>query len=364
MSEEIDFDLVLAEYEDSDYTVNTIHLEPGVYFGLADETYHQLPYLSATGIKRILISDMDFWSFSWMNPLKPERNSEAMTVGKAYHKRILEGYDAYLDAYCPEFDPSPYRSALETNDQIKAILKMKGQPVGGNKPELKERLRRVMPDVQFIDEVRQNWLENEANGRIPLNRRLMAKIEISAAMIEKHPELSKCFSGGMPEVTIIWEEDGVRFKARLDYLKFKAIVDYKTFGNMMEKPIDQAIYYAMASRKYHIQAAMYMKAMEQAVQFIRRGQVHGFAPKEFLSRVCQVDQHDFYFVFQQTGPSPVARGKKFPRAQMYGCGLAAIEDATKRYKKALRTFGTDTWVDMTPIDEFEDERFPIWATEL
>ena len=47
----------------------------------------------------------------------------------------------------------------------------------------------------------------------------MRRIEIAAAMIEHHPELRHCFIGGYAEVTVIWFEDGLWFKARFDYLK-------------------------------------------------------------------------------------------------------------------------------------------------
>src|SRR3546814_14526079 len=63
------------------------------------------------------------------------------------------------------------------------------------------------------------------------------------SMIEKHPDLSKAFSGGHPEVSIFWQDEqtGISCKARLDYLKARAIVDLKTFSNPLSKPIDKAI---------------------------------------------------------------------------------------------------------------------------
>src|SRR5689334_7216613 len=92
----------------------------------------------------------------------------------------------------------------------------------------------------------------------------MRKIEIAAKMIECHPENKKLITGGYPEVTIVWHEDGIRFKARVDYLRPKAMIDLKTFANQLGKPVESAIIYAMASGKYHIQAAFYMRAIEAA----------------------------------------------------------------------------------------------------
>lgn len=340
-------------------------LGEGLYFGLDDSVYHSLPYLSASGIKNILVSPMNFWAWSWMNPLKPERDSDAMTIGKAYHKRILEGIDAFNDNYVEEFDPLQYPYALKTMTEIQTVLRSRGLPVSGNKFELVNRLKTSDPTAQFFDEIYDNWLNNEAAGKTALSREMMDRIEIAAAMIEKHPDLSKCFAGGYPEVTVIWQENGIFFKSRFDYLKPRAIIDLKTFENMMNKPVDKAIYYAMASQKYHIQAAFYMGyAAPKAVEFARKGQVYGFATKDFLTKLSQSEAHDFYFVFQQKGIAPVARGKKFPRNIMYGCGMQAIEDAIGKYRECLRVYGTSPWVDPTPIDEFEDESFPIFATEL
>ena len=343
----------------------TQYLEPGLYFGLDEEVYHQLPYLSASGIKNILISPMDFWAMSWMNPLKPERNTEAMKIGKAYHKRILEGAEAFADSYTVEFDGPEYSATLKTAQDMQVALRARGLPVSGNKPDLMARLRASDPTIQFYDEIYEDWRDNEAAGKEVLSQTMIDRIEIAAAMIEKHPELSKCFTGGYPEATVIWEEQGTFFKARVDYLKAKAIIDLKTFENMMGKPVDNAIYYAMASQKYHIQAAFYMAhAAPMAVRFAKEGRVFGYATKDFLTRLAQTDSHDFYFVFQQKGIAPVARGKKFPRGLMFGCGEQAITDAIKKFKECLRTYGTGPWVDPTPIDELEDERFPVFATEL
>lgn len=340
-------------------------LGEGLYFGLDDNTYHSLPYLSASGIKNLLVSPMNFWAWSWMNPLKPESDSDAMTIGKAYHKRILEGYEAFSDCYVEDFDGSKYPDSLKTSTEIQSVLRQRGLPVSGNKADLMFRLKQSDPTATFFDEIYDDWLNNEAAGKTALSRVMIDRIEIAAAMIEKHPDLSKCFTGGYPEVTVIWQESGIFFKSRFDYLKPKAIIDLKTFENMMNKPVDKAIYYAMASQKYHIQAAFYMGyAAPKAVEFARTGKVFGFATKEFLTKLGQTDGHDFYFVFQQKGIAPVARGKKFPRNIMFGCGMQAIEDAIIKYKQCIRIYGTSPWVDPTPIDEFEDESFPIFATEL
>lgn len=338
--------------------------ETGLYFGLPEEAYHALPCLSASGVKNLLISRMDFWARSWMNPLREQVDSEAFKIGKAYHKRILEGRAAFESCYCGQFNPSDYPCALSTNDEIKAELRRRGLQVSGNKAELKARLVASDPSVEFLDDVYQQWRETVLDGREELDEQLISRIEVAAAMIEKHPELSKCFQGGYPEVSVVWVQDGITFKSRFDYLKIRAISDLKTFANMMNKPVEAAIYHAMAGEKYHIQAAMYDNAVKQAVKFAREGRVFGHVDPAWIKRFAQSKEHDFYFVFQQKGIAPVARGFKFPKGLMFGCGQQAIEDASRVFLDCIRTFGTDPWVDTTPIGEFDDGRFPIWATEL
>lgn len=340
-------------------------LKCGLYFGLDDEIYHSLPYLSASGIKNLLVSPMNYWVWSHMNPMKPERETDAMELGKAYHKRILEGREAFYENYVESFDATTLDDIFFTNEQIAEELKRRGLPSSGRKQDLINRLRVYIPEARTYDEAYAEWQQGEGFGKIELPRLLLDRIEIAAAMIENDPELKKCFTGGYPEVTVIWEQDGIIFKSRLDYLKPRAIIDLKSYSNSLNKKPDSAIYYEMAQRKYHIQAAFYMDyAAPAAVRAIQEGRVYGCHDKEYLSRLSQTKAHDFYFVFQQTGYVPITRGKKFPRDMMYGCGMQAIEDGIKEYKRCLGLYGTSPWVDPQPIVELDDSLFPVFATEL
>lgn len=337
----------------------------GVYFGLDANIYHEAPYLSASGIKSLLVSPLEFWTFSHMNPKKPKRDTDALKIGNAYHKRILEGRAAFYDEFVAEFDRSDYPHALDTATDIREVMRDKGLKLSGNKPELISRLRESDPTIEIMDDIYNNWLKNEAKGKTIVSKEVVERIEISAAMIENDPQLGKCFTGGYPEVSVIWQENGVFFKARLDYLKPRAIVDLKTFENFKRKNVESAIYGSMANEKYHIQASFYMEQAAKAiVRLVKQGKVFGCHDKEFLSKLSKAQDHDFYFVFQQKGLVNIARGAKFPRNSMFSCGQVAIEEAITIYKRCLETFGTDPWIDTSPIFEMDDGRFPVYATEL
>jgi hypothetical protein len=333
----------------------------GVYFQLPEDEYHSIPALSASGIKNLLISNPDFWFRSPFNPNRRDENTDAMRIGSAFHKRILEGRQKFSDQYAATFEAPA--DCLRTVDDIKEAIAAHGEkPKGKVKAELIEQLLTLQPNAQIFDELRTDY-ELLHHGKEFLTRDLIDSVEISAAMIEKNPHLSKCFLGGFPEVSVIWTEDGVRFKARFDYLKPKALIDLKTFGNFLNKAIDNAIYSAMASGKYHIQAAFYLRAAEKAKELAGKGKYDG--DSDFIKRFTETKEHDFFFVFQAKGIAPLARGKKFLRGSLWSCGEVAIDEAIRRYKHCMAKHGPDEpWVDDTPIDEFEDALFPAYTTEL
>lgn len=331
----------------------------GVYFQMPAETYHAIPALSSTGIKNILISGPDFWYRApWLNPSFKDEDSEARMIGKAYHTRILEGRDKFYQNYAEEF--SAPEGCLRTVDDIKNALRVLGiEKPKGLKPELIEQLLALDPNALIEAELELDY-KIKHHGKEFLSADLIEKIEIAAAMVESHPEISKCFKGGYPETTVVWTENGIRFKARFDYLKPKSIVDLKTFANFLNKPIDGAIYSAMASGKYHIQAAFYMRAFEAAQ---RQPHWHGCGI-EFREQHKECKEPGFYFVFQQKGVAPLARAKKFTRGSLWSCGEVAIEEAITRFKANAEKYGMLPWVDAHPIEDFQDDQFPAYTTDL
>lgn len=340
--------------------------EDGIYFGLPEEDYHAQPRLSNSGIKHLLCSPTDFWVRSWMNPDREmdEDDSAARQAGNAYHARILEGKDAFYSRYYIDLDPANYPDAIRTVDELKAALP-EGEKKSGSKPVLIERLLASNPDAIIWDTLKAEH-EQANEGKIPLAPDFVKRIEIAAAFIEKHPDLSKAFTGGYPEVSIFWtDENGIKMKSRVDYLKMRATVDLKSFGNQFGKPIDYAVTYSMASYKYHYQAAVYDEAVRAAKDMLKvHGPkiVSGEVDQEWLEKFAGVDEWQFLFVFQQTGVAPVARGYVFPRNLTYDCGRIAVNEAKRRYLECLETYGTDYWIDMTDVRSFDDDEFPVFMT--
>lgn len=354
-----------------------ITITPGIYFGMPEDIYHAIPALSSTGLKNLLVSAPDFYFNSWLNPLRDEDAEdedakEWRRFGRASHTRNLEGKKIFDTLYCVEFIAP--EGCLDTVSDLKKYcaenaIDTKGSSKWG-KAEWINQVRFHNKDV-LIYEVEKEKYYQETGGKIQLTEKEMRRLEIAAAMIEKHPELRHAFTDGYAEVTVIWFDNGLWFKARFDYLKPRAIVDLKTFTNKQNKPIDMALYQAMAGLKYHIQVGHYSEAAIWAAKFARENTVttygvERFGPSpEFLQALGRAQSHEFYFVFQKKGGAPLARGKKFPASiGMMECARASIQHAIELYQKYYANFGEEIWVDDSSISDFEDALFPTWATEI
>ena len=340
-------------------------MEPGIYFGLPEADYHADKALSNSGIKNMMISPLDYWARSWMNPAYEEEEKPHFKIGKAWRKRLLEGSDAFYEEYAVALDKADYPEALVTSDDIKAKLKELGEKMTGKKADQIERLVAIDPSIEIWDVLVENHAEVN-DGKILLEPDIVATVEAQASMIEGHPDISRCFTGGYPEVSVFWRDaKGLPMKARFDYLKPGALVDLKSFSNPLGKPLDRAISGAMASGKYHVQAATYWRALEFAIAFIREGKVFGEADPKWLDLVAQVEDHDrqFVFVFQQTGIAPNTRARVFPRGLVFESGQSSMSSGMSEYDRHWQQFQTDPWIDLTPINSFDDAEFPFYMTE-
>lgn len=339
-------------------------MEDGVYFNLLEDEYHAEQRLSASGIKWLHVSPEDFWARSWMNPIKEVKETKFMEMGSAYHKRILEGREAFYTEYASAIDPDDYPGALRTATDLKAALKDLGQTQTGNKDVLIDRLLTCDSEAVILDRIIEDHaIANE--GKILLSAELIMRIEYSSKFIESHPALAKAFKGGYPEVSVLWtdEKTGIQMKSRFDYLKINANVDLKTFSNSQGKVLETAIYHALAYNRYHIQAAVYTEARKQSVKLIKDGK-HDECDPEWLEKFVKSEKSTFLFVFQQTGIAPLARGWVLPEDQMtMGAGDAIMLQEMEKFKEMSQRYGTDPWLDGMELEKFDDEFMPRAAFE-
>lgn len=350
--------------------------QDGIYFNMPEDEYHEIQALSASGMKDLEVSLLEYWTKRF-DPDYVRTESAAMLRGKAYHKRVLEGSPVFENEYACAFDPDVYPNALRTQNDLKVKCKELELPVSGTKPDLIARLLKYDPVFEFgiLDcLIKKHDEQCEGRTQLPLDdyHQVMHAVEIL-----ERSDLMKHFSGGYPEVVIIWTcpVTGVKCKARYDYLSLIKVVDLKTFANKMRKPIEVAASQAVAYERYNLQACHYMNGLETfKANRERRIFVDGKAnvsrtADEFVQALIG-HEHYFLFVFQETGQinNCIARAFRPVTANInneyWSNSQDIVHGLSRLYKNAMEKFGTEhPWVEPQFAYDFDDANFPIWMTQ-
>lgn len=299
-------------------------LPEGLYFGLDETPYHADIALGSGDMRRLSVSPFDFWWESRFNPhRKPQEITPALFFGRAAHTCILEGFDKFSALYkATEFDGS----SRAGKDERERIAKL---------------------------------------GMLPIKREDFDQIATASTMIRANPYLRDAFSGGHPEVSVIWRRNGIKRKARLDYLKPRAIVDLKTIRNSRDIDFREACRRRIAEARYDAQAAHYIEGRIAALDFIRDGKVFGSPPPGLLDKVKAAGKSfAFVFVFWQADGAPSTWGQSLsPGNPILEAGSVVLEKAENNWNDFTEKFGgVDTpWVLAEPIEEADANDFPAWA---
>jgi hypothetical protein len=372
----------------------------GIHFGMDEDTYHELPCCSNSHILNILSSPTIFWAESWMNPVKVKDRREKVStdkthniVGRAYHAMILEGREAYEARYYVAPDPKEYPGALRNVDEIKqAIEKCDAKPVSkvdvpgeegktrtAKKEDWAAQLARLDRSVPVWDNILAR-AEKLAKGRPMVDVETDTMIRIAAHMIAQDPMLQKAFRGGYPEVTLIWRDPrcGVLMKARVDYMKFRVLVDLKSFQNSRGRSVRKAIIKSISDNHYALQPAVYLEGAQEVRGLIRKhgaSAIHWHGPddseaagaaQEFAMKWATVEQPDeWLWVFQQKGDAPVTRGLYHPLGSTYhSIARQMVADGLRKFRDLSAVYGTDRWLDLADIDRLDEEELPLWGLEI
>jgi PDDEXK-like uncharacterized protein DUF3799 len=347
--------------------------EPGIYFDMPEAEYHADESLSATGSKNLLVSPLTFWTRSRFNPNRRDEETPAMAFGKACDKLIVEGPEAFSMAYAVRPCLEDHPEALDGAEDLRARCAELGLKKGGTIAQLCDRILEADQNAMLWPRILQDWAANNAD-KIAISADWYRDIVNRAQLVRNHGIVAKAFQGGYPQVSIFWiNRHGVPMKARIDYLKTKIALDLKTFSNGLNKPVSVAVAHAMAYQRYGIQAVIYMDGIETIKAMLRRGTpvpCHGNVDGNWLDAFVATDEHQFGFVFVESGDVPNVLARRF-RKHMPSGGLSlAYTAADTAYQMASFAFdewfskcGRDPWIGEEPMRDFEDEEFPMWTME-
>jgi PDDEXK-like domain of unknown function (DUF3799) len=335
--------------------MTTTSIEPGIYFGLDETTYHADKAVGSTDAKRLRRSAADYWHHSALNPSRPSvEPSPAQAYGRAIHLRVLEGHDKFLARY--ERAPDP-EGLLVTDADLAEWLTAHGvNKLPRSKNEKIVQALSIDPNVRILSEFERRAAEA---GREILKRPDFDRIIMASDLITQNPHLATAFSNGHPEVSIFWDrDDGVRCKARFDYLKIRGIGDLKSTRNPLGLDFPDACRRAIANYRYDIQAAHYLEARRQIPKLLDN--VQGDHDDYWLEEVATAEEFGFVFVFFQAEDAPISWACSLsPGNPVLEIGRIAIEHAIQRYKDFSQRFAPDEpWMLAEPVEELTVDQLP------
>jgi hypothetical protein len=230
-----------------------------------------------------------------LNPNHQPRHADRFDIGTAAHAMLLEGITAVEVVDAPDWRT---KEAREARDQA-----------------------------------------HEA-GNVPLLAGQLAAVEAMVAaareQLAAHSADPPLFTDGQPEQTIVWRDQGVLCRARLDWLRddHLAIDDYKTTGRSASRDAYERAIYGQGG---DVQAAFYIRAVEALA---------GVTP-------------EWRWVVQETEP-PYALSVLSPSPAVLTIGAKKVEYALGLWRRCLER---DEWpgyparVEWVELPPWEEERW-------
>lgn len=343
-------------------------LADGIYFHMPEEQYHALDRLSATGIKKLIVSALQFYTETFDDSFH-RPSSIAMHKGKAYHKRILEGQDEFYKCYVERLNKDNFEGVLDTAADLKDYCSKHDIAVTGTKPVLIQRILDVEPQMKDkILSLMQEAFDKEHAAQIQMTHDEFHEVEKAATILEAS-DLALNFSGGFPEVSILWtDEYGIKCKSRIDYLRHDKIADLKTFSNSQRKSIHACVSQAIAYEKYHVQAVFYMEGLEAIKSMIESGNYYNDSPEniDFLDSLA-INNQEFTFIFQESGQVNNCAARKFvPETSgmsnnYWFATKDIIFDMKHKYMEFMKTHGKENaWYEHQDAEYLDDSDLPMW----
>jgi len=315
---------------------NDVPLLPlGLHFGLDEDRYYADPAIGSTQIRQLARNPQAYWSDSWMNPRRiPHHSTLSQVRGTALHQLVYFGVDYFNDHYLCGAD-------------------QKGLSQGEKSANTK----------------RANKLA-DAVGKIALKFDDYERVMIAAAMIVKNPELAGVFASGKPEISLFWQtDDGIRCKARMDYIKHRrfdnvaGIGELKSNANPFELDFHESCRHAIGRYAYDEQASWYMDAAAHWIpRHVADGAVYGSDYNaEWLDLLASATSWAWQWVFAGIeGPPLTWSAILSPENPIVADARRMNELGLANYRKFLAHYGTEQWLLIETPRELMLEEMPAW----
>lgn len=327
-------------------------LELGIHFGLDEDTYHADPGLGSTSIVELATSPPRF-QYKRMRP-KLQVETEAMIWGRAFHCRVLEGREAFDYRYAKVPTPKDFPDSLTTTDSIKDFLREHGQKLTGRKEDLIQRAKDIDECPPIFDEILEKWHDEHPDHQ-NLDDRQVQEIEDAVNNMQREPILNAVMQAGTlmdgaAELSIIYEVDGIRRKARLDYAlpptKDRSAslgIDLKSYTTFKSGTPEGAAIKTIYEKAYEVQAAYYFQGIKEARSLLEQGKVFGDAPhSDFAKAFLFAEEFRWVWIMLRRDNGMVPTIISTPvTGPMFEHADAIIASALDEYKTYMSRFGPD-----------------------
>lgn len=172
-------------------------------------------------------------------------------------------------------------------------------------------------------------------------------------ILDRLPDVAYLFEGGWPEVSILYEIDGVPMKSRIDYLTHSRILDLKTSGRQFNdfNIFCRDLFY---SNKVYLQLMLYAQAIEAAQDL----PVFGTPEQVTFFKNIDLKLLAAVVVHQKTPLAKVLALNSQKCPDLFKLGQTEIKKAVDLYRDCKSEYGKQFWPTPISPEILLDSDFP------
>ena|SRR5882757_10046847 len=267
--------------------------QPGIYFKMSNEDYHNDKSLSNSGMGKLLNNPQKFYDASPLNPGREAPDTKTLKRGRQFHTLFLEP-EIFFDEWGIKSNPAGKKPLQTTTEE--------GMIGEGDYKDMKCAIDKFKRDEKL------NYL----------------------------------FDNGFSEVSIFWvdEKTGVPCRARIDKLGLIFTLDAKTTRDCSPNSLK----FSIPDYGYHRQNAMYLVAIEKLKQLIRDGKaiIDNCPDNEWMAIFLTTVHDKFVFSFHELTRPYIYRADQLCQATI-DAGMAEYRAACHEFKRYYEEFGEAEW---------------------
>jgi hypothetical protein len=239
--------------------------------------------ITVTGLMDFCESPAHYESF---HILKEREPSDAMLEGSAFHLAVLEP-EKFDEMVYTKMDPPKGCHIVNTVDELKAYITMKGGKPKGKKSELIELFKKCRDEFALLPEE----IESKYEGKIKLTDKKYEGMIKGRNKVLSHPTIIKFQDQGLgheKEKKLEGEIEGVHIRGKLDWWFYQQRMDRLIVNDLKRSQSAKSHKWqrTVFDRLYFIQAWVYCELIRQ--NFQKETLYNYIVSESALPHICEV----------------------------------------------------------------------------